>query len=287
MGQVTRVAQLLTEGRATLSADDGHREAELLLARALARDRAWLRAHDTDPVDVKTVARYREWLHRRSEGIPIAYLLGEREFWSLPLRVSPAVLIPRADSERLVELALDHIAVDRPTRVADLGTGSGAIALAIARERPQAQLVATDTSAAALAVANENACTFGLSDRVRLHQGSWLAALTGEAPFDVIVSNPPYIAAADPHLDQGDLRFEPLLALSSGPDGLDAIAEIVRSAAEHLVAGGWLLLEHGHDQAAAVRGLLGDAGFDAIRSDTDLGGNDRVSQGRKSTSPQR
>lgn len=275
------VAELLTEGTRLLGSGEGARESELLLCRAVARDRAWLRAHDQDPVEAAAAERYRGWLRQRADGVPVAYLLGEREFWSLPLTVSPAVLIPRPDTESLVEQALSRIPQDRAVRVADLGTGSGAIALAIASERPQAQVLATDASAQALAVAAGNARQLGLSDRIRFRLGHWYAALSDEAAFDLIVSNPPYIAADDPHLQLGDLRAEPQCALASGADGLDAIRELASGAARHLADGGWLLLEHGHDQGAAVRDLLREAGLSQVETVRDFGGNERVSLGTR------
>lgn len=281
MNDLIRVADLLNEGRATLIGEDGRREAELLLAHAIGCNRAWLRAHDLDPVPAAAIGRYRRWLAERARGTPVAYLLGEREFWSLTLRVTPDVLIPRADTERLVELALERIPADRDVRVADLGTGSGAIALAIASERPRSQVLGTDASLQALAIAEDNIRRLNLQAQVRLKHGHWFAALADEAPFDVIASNPPYIADSDPHLVRGDLRFEPATALASGSAGLDALAEIIAGATEHLAEDGWLLLEHGHDQAGAVRALLSKAGFDAIGSASDLGGNDRVSFGRR------
>lgn len=275
------VAQLLAEGRSMLADEDGRREAELLLAATLGHDRAWLRAHDDAPVSIRVLAGYRDWLRRRAAGEPVAYLLGEREFWSLPLTVSPAVLIPRPETERLVELALMRLPVDRPCRVADLGTGSGAIALAIAHERPRASIVATDASADALAVARANAERLGFGDRVAVRAGDWCEALSGELPFDAIVSNPPYIAAGDRHVREGDLRFEPLRALVSGRDGLDAIRRIVADAGAYLVPDGWLLLEHGFEQGEDARALMAQAGFFEIASDYDLAGRERVTLGRR------
>lgn len=278
------VAQLLAEGRSTLAGEDGRREAELLLAAALGHDRAWLRAHDDASPAIDAAARYRDWLRRRAGGEPVAYLLGVREFWSLPLAVSSAVLIPRPETERLVELALMRLPLDRPCRVADLGTGSGAIALAIAHERHRASIVATDASADALAVARANAERLGFGERVALRAGDWSEALSGELPFDAIVSNPPYIAVGDRHVRAGDLRFEPLPALVSGRDGLDAIRRIVADAGAHLVPDGWLLLEHGFEQGADVRALMAQAGFVDVASDYDLAGHERVTFGRRSGS---
>jgi len=208
----------------------------------------------------------------------VAYLTGRRGFWSLDLQVTPATLIPRPETELLVELALQRLALAPSLKVADLGTGSGAIALAIAHERPQADVCAVDVSDDALAVASSNALRLGIAN-VRFLQGSWLAPLSGER-FAMIVSNPPYIEADDPHLAQGDLRFEPAGALASGADGLDAIREIVEAARMHLEPGGWLLMEHGWNQGAPVRGLLSAMGYTEVGTFQDLEARDRVSGGR-------
>ncbi|PPU42396.1 peptide chain release factor N(5)-glutamine methyltransferase [Xanthomonas arboricola] len=252
-------------------------DAEPLLLHALGRDRAWLFAHGRDPVDMSVAQAFEALVQRRQAGEPVAYLTGTRGFWTLELAVSAATLIPRADTELLVELALERLDGLPGRRVADLGTGSGAIALAIASERPQAQVIATDASAAALAVARRNADSHLLRN-VDCRQGSWFAPLAGER-FDLIASNPPYIAAQDPHLGEGDLRYEPASALASGPDGLDDIRLIVADAPAHLLPGGWLLLEHGWDQGAAVAGLLRARGFDAVATHRDLEQRDRVTLG--------
>ncbi|QNH22502.1 peptide chain release factor N(5)-glutamine methyltransferase [Xanthomonas sp. GW] len=253
-------------------------DAEALLIHALQRDRAWLFAHARDPLPADAAERFGALLARRAQGEPVAYLTGRRGFWTLDLAVGPATLIPRADTERLVELALERLDTAPGRRAADLGTGSGAIALALASERPQAQVLATDLSEAALTVAQANARTHGLHN-VRFAHGAWLAPLAGQR-FDLIASNPPYIAAGDPHLAQGDLRYEPASALASGADGLDDIRVIVAGAAAHLQPGGWLLLEHGWEQGAAVRALLTDAGFDNVATYQDLEARDRVTLGR-------
>lgn len=273
-----RLDALLRQGATQLGGDASRFEAELLLLHALGRDRAWLFAHGSDPVDPAVHDTYAALLARRASGEPIAYITGRRGFWTLDLRVSPATLIPRAETERLVELALERLAADAPTRIADLGTGSGAIALAIASERPLAQVVATDASAAALEIAQANAREHGLG-QVRFVHGDWFAPLAGER-FDLIASNPPYIEAGDAHLTRGDLRFEPASALASGADGLADIRRIVAQAPAHLRPGGWLLLEHGFDQGDAVRALLREAGFDEARTEQDLEHRDRVSLGR-------
>lgn len=253
-------------------------DTELLLAEALGRSRSWLYAHPEAAVPAPARARFEALLARRQAGEPVAYLLGRQGFWSLELEVSPATLIPRPETELLVELALARLPAGQSLRVADLGTGSGAIALALARERPQAHVVATDASAEALTVARRNAARLGLG-RVEFRDGDWLVPLAQER-FDLIASNPPYIEQDDPHLAQGDLRFEPPAALASGADGLDAIRVIVRDAGRHLHPGGWLLLEHGWNQGPAVRVLLEAAGFSEVATERDLEGRDRVSLGR-------
>jgi release factor glutamine methyltransferase len=272
-------------GAATLSGEDAARESELLLAAASGRSPAWLRAHGEEPVPLDVRRRVAEHLTRRQAGEPIAYILGEREFWSMSLSVGSAVLIPRPETERLVELGLERIPMDRACRVADLGTGSGAIALAIARERAKAQVVATDASAAALAVARGNAARLGLTARVAFELGDWYGALARQAPFDVLLSNPPYIAANDRHLRLGDLRFEPVKALASGRDGLEALRILAEGARDHLVVGGWLLVEHGFDQGAAVRELFLRAGLTDIATSLDLAAQERVTLGSRGYRP--
>ena len=273
-----RLDLALRAAAARLPGPDARHEAEQLLLHVLGRDRAWLFAHGDDPLPASGAATLDAWLARRASGEPLAYLLGRRGFWTLDLQVSPATLIPRPETERLVELALERLPDDRPLRVADLGTGSGAIALALASERPLAQVVATDLSGDALQVAQANAETNRIAN-VAFRQGSWLAPLAGQR-FDLIASNPPYIADGDPHLMQGDLRYEPPAALSSGADGLDAIREIVAKAPAYLLPGGWLLLEHGWDQGEAIRALLLAAGFVDVATETDLEQRDRVTLGR-------
>ncbi|KAF1723939.1 peptide chain release factor N(5)-glutamine methyltransferase [Pseudoxanthomonas japonensis] len=273
-----RLDLALRAAAARLPGPDARHEAEQLLLHVLGRDRAWLFAHGDDPLPASGAATLDAWLARRASGEPLAYLLGRRGFWTLDLQVSPATLIPRPETERLVELALERLPDDRPLRVADLGTGSGAIALALASERSLAQVVATDLSGDALRVAQANAETNRIAN-VAFRQGSWLAPLAGQR-FDLIASNPPYIADGDPHLMQGDLRYEPPAALSSGADGLDAIREIVATAPAYLLPGGWLLLEHGWDQGEAIRALLLAAGFVDVATETDIEQRDRVTLGR-------
>ena len=255
-------------------------EAQVLLAHVLERDRAWLAAHATDVVARAALDRFFELAKRRRDGEPVAYLTGRREFWGLDLRINPAVLIPRPETETLVQAALTRLPADRAGRILDLGTGSGAIALALAHERPDAEILAVDVSPAALDVAQANAQRLGLA-HVRFAAADWYAGVpSGAAPFDLIAANPPYVAQGDPHLREGDLRFEPPAALASGADGLAALRVIVGGARHHLAPGGWLLVEHGHDQAEAVRGLFRDAGFDPLAAWRDLAGIVRVAGGR-------
>ena len=254
-------------------------DAAILLAHALGRDRAWLIAHGRDPVAAGAAERFVALVDARAAGQPVAFLTGHQGFWSLDLAVSPDTLIPRPETERLVELALERLPHHAGVRIADLGTGSGAIALALASERPHAQVVATDASASALAIARGNAAAHAIGN-VEFREGDWLAPLATER-FDLIASNPPYIADGDPHLAQGDLRFEPAMALACGADGLDAIRRIVAGAPALLLPDGWLLLEHGWDQGGAVRALLVDAGFVDVATERDLEGRDRVSIGRR------
>lgn len=253
-------------------------DARVLLAHVAGRDRAWLAAHGDDLLATEHEEAFAALAQRRRSGEPVAYLTGTREFWGLPLRVSPAVLIPRPETETLVELALARLHADRVVRVLDLGSGSGAIALALARERPRARLLATDVSAAALAIAMENARRLALAN-VEFVQSDWyegVPAAWRDARFDLIVSNPPYVAGGDPHLAQGDLRFEPAVALSPGGDGLAAIRRIVGGARAHLAPGGWVAVECGYDQAGDVRALLASAGWSDITTARDLAGIERA-----------
>ena len=271
---MTTIATLLRQARIRIDPA----EAELLLAHALGKSHAWLLVHADDPVAADEAGSFLALVERRAAGEPVAYLTGSRGFWTLDLAVTPATLVPRPETELLVELALARIPVDVEMRIADLGTGSGAIALAIAKERPRARTVATDASGDALEVARTNAQRNRIGN-VEFRHGDWCAPLAGET-FDLIASNPPYIALGDPHLGEGDLRFEPPSALASGADGLDAIRAIVRDAPAHLRAGGWLLLEHGWEQGEAVRELLHEAGFADVATERDLEQRERMTLGR-------
>ena len=258
-------------------------EAQMLLAHVLRVDRAWLRAHEEEVLSRQKATTFFSLARRRHDGEPVAYLTGFREFWGLTLSVTPNVLIPRPETETLVEQVLRRLPSERDVRVLDLGTGSGAIALALARERPKSQIVATDVSEAALQVARANARRLGAFN-VEFTLADWYEhdALTAPAPpFDAIVSNPPYIAAGDSHLAQGDVRFEPMAALTSGADGLAALRTIVAGASVRLAPGGFLAVEHGYDQSQAVRELLAEAGFVDIDAVRDLAGIQRVALGRR------
>jgi len=252
-------------------------EARMLLEHALGVSRTWLLAHDTDPLPAGACRDFERLAGRRRAGEPMAYLVGRREFMGRDFAVTPDVLIPRPETELLVETALDLAAASPGVRILDLGTGSGAIAVSLALALPRAEIWATDASAPALEVARANAQRLGA--RLRLRQGDWYAALPPGLRFDLVVSNPPYIAAGDPHLEQGDLRFEPATALTDGADGLAAVRAIVADAPGRLVPGGALWLEHGWDQAEAVRACLAAAGFGGVASRRDLAGIERISGG--------
>lgn len=254
-------------------------DAEALLQHVLRRPASWLVAHSDDVLSLADEQAFAALVQRRLAGEPVAYITGRRGFWSLELEVTPATLIPRPETELLVELALARLPEDRAASVADLGTGSGAIALAIGTERPQARIIAVDASADALEVARRNARRLCIPN-VGFVEGDWLAPLAG-LRFDLIVSNPPYIEAGDPHLAQGDLRFEPTGALASGADGLEDIRRIVVDAHDALVPGGWLLFEHGWNQGEACRALLEAAGYREVFTAQDLEQRDRVSGGRR------
>lgn len=280
LGAVTQTSgELLACARDTLGGDplSARLDAEVLLAHSLDKTRARLHGWPDDAVAAKQAAHYRELIARRARGEPVAYLTGVREFWSLPLEVTPQTLIPRPDTERLVEVALGMIPRGEALTIADLGTGTGAVAAAIASERPACHVIATDVCPHALAVAARNVARLALGN-VTLREGHWCDAL-GEQRCSLIVCNPPYVASGDAHLTRGDVRFEPRLALSAGDDGLDAIRAILASAAAHLLPGASLAVEHGYDQGAAVQDLFHRHGYRKVRGYQDLEGHDRVVAG--------
>lgn len=274
---MTTLANAIREAASRLPGDEARLEAELLLAHALQRPRSWFYAHSGDVLDAEEARAFNDLLRRREGGEPVAQITGHRGFWTLELSVTPDTLIPRPETELLVELALERLPVSEMGQVLDLGTGTGAVALAIASERPLVDVSAVDVSEAALAVARANASDAGLP--LRLLQGDWFEPVAGDV-YRLIVSNPPYIPDADPHLAQGDLRFEPRSALASGPDGLDAIRLIVAQAPTYLLPGGWLLLEHGNDQGEAVRRLFQAQGFAQVATARDLERRERVTRGQ-------
>jgi release factor glutamine methyltransferase len=273
------ITALLRDGSDLLAAVStiSRLDAEVLLAHALDKPRSYLYTWPEQTPDSSQVQRFTALIGRRLSGEPIAYILGRREFWSLELVITPATLIPRPETELLVELALARIPPNSRMRIADLGAGSGAIALAIARERPEVGIIATDSSADAVAIACLNARRLG-SRNVVFRQGDWCDALKGER-LGLIVSNPPYVAANDPYLKE--LRFEPAMALVAGDDGLEAIRSIVAQAMNYLQPGGWLLLEHGCEQGKPVETLLQAHGFTEVKNYHDAAGKDRVACGRR------
>jgi release factor glutamine methyltransferase len=271
------VKELLARGRVQLKDQPlGRLEAEILMGEVLGVSRAWLYANPEKIPASKQSGRFLDLVRRRENGEPIAYLTGNREFWSLPLKVTTDVLIPRSETELLVETALAFIPEDATWRIADLGTGSGSIALAIASERPLCEIHATEYSETALRVAQENGQAFA-PGRVQFHLGSWLTPLKGR--FQVLVSNPPYIPSDDPHLQRGDSRFEPAEALTPGQDGLAAIRHISGDAMPYLAHGGMLAFEHGYDQGNEVRQMLVDLGYSDINTRKDLENRERVTSG--------
>ena len=268
------IAAALAAARQTIAAA----EARLLLGHLLARPPAWLAAHGDETLDETQELAFTALVARRAAGEPIAYLTGRREFYGRDFAVTPATLIPRPETELLVERGIARAAGLAQPCILDLGAGSGCVAVALALEIPEARVTAVDLSAAALAVARQNGERLGA--RVRWLEGDWFSPVAGER-FDLVVGNPPYVAAGDPHLAAGDLRFEPAGALASGGDGLDAIRVILAAAPSHLQPGGWLLLEHGYDQGLAVAELLAAAGFTDIEQQRDLAGIPRLSGGRR------
>ena len=272
-----RIDQLLAHA-AQIDSPTAQLDAELLLALVLDQPRSYLYTWPEKTVSEAQAASYMALLKRRQRGEPVAYLLGRQGFWTLDLAVAEHTLIPRADTELLVEAALQLADADSALTVLDLGTGSGAVALAVASERPDWRITGVDRIESAVALAQHNQQQLALINAQFL-ASDWFSALTGQR-YNLILSNPPYIAECDPHLQQGDVRFEPLSALVSGPDGLDDIRVIIAQAPSYLLAGGWLLLEHGFEQGSAVRELLEQAGFVEVTSPRDLAGHQRISLGR-------
>ncbi|MBV4366439.1 peptide chain release factor N(5)-glutamine methyltransferase [Erwinia phyllosphaerae] len=272
------IRQWLKEAVSQLGSESPKRDAEILLEFVTGKSRSWLIAFDETPLTQAEQERLASLLARRIDGEPIAYLTGEREFWSLPLSVSPDTLIPRPDTELLVEQALARLPA-APVAILDLGTGTGAVALAIASERPDCRVTGVDRIPAAVELAQHNARRLGITN-VTFRLSNWFSALADER-FAVIVSNPPYIDEADEHLAQGDVRFEPLSALVAADAGLADIKIIAAEAGKMLLPGGWLLLEHGWQQAQAVQAILRDQGFSAVATCRDYGGNDRVTYAQK------
>ena len=279
MTSVGAIAALLGVARDRLGthpegSGDAVFDSQLLLCSVLDRDRGFLYAHPEFRPSREQISRFNALIARRANGEPIAYLTGRREFWSLDLQVNPATLIPRHETETLVEQCLPRIPADADWAIADLGTGSGAIALALASERPACRITASDRSATALQTAAGNARRLGL-DNVRFVRSDWFQSLVGQR-FDLIASNPPYIADHDPHLRLGDVAHEPRSALASGNDGLDDIREIIIAAPRHLRPSGWLLMEHGYDQGNKILDLLRATGYDEAIDYPDLAGQPRV-----------
>lgn len=265
------IVQALAWANRTIEAID----ARILLQHALQVNHAFLLTHAEDKLTAIQIKQFSNLVNQRADGMPVAYLTGQREFYDLIFKVTPAVLVPRPETELLVELALETITENRPYSVLDLGTGSGAIAITIAKHRPQANVVAVDLSNDAVSIAQRNAHNVGTKN-VCVIQSNWFEQLDADAKFDLIVANPPYVAENDPHLQQGDLRFEPPLALSTADNGLSCIRHIIANAATFMIDGGRLLLEHGHDQSADCRQLLEASGFQRIKAHRDLAGIDRV-----------
>lgn len=272
------IAEALLQAHQLIHSETPKLDVELLLAEILGRDRTYLYTWSERPLTDEQAELFNNWFNRRLAGEPVAHILQHRGFWTFELEVTPDTLIPRPDTELLVEIGLELLSgIEEAPRILDLGTGTGAIALALASELPRAQVLATDVMPGAVALAERNRQKLGC-DNVEIRRSDWWSEV--DENFHLIVSNPPYIAQDDPHLVQGDLRFEPRSALVAQEDGLADIRQIITGAPNYLVRGGWLLLEHGWQQAEAVRELLRERGFSAIFSRKDYGGNERVSGGR-------
>lgn len=282
MEESLSIKEWMQLGASQLQGDSPRLEAELLLAHVLSAPRSYLHAHSEELLNPQQAEQFQQLLARRRAGEPIAYILKRKEFWSLDLYVNPHTLIPRPETELLVELALAKLPTGRAQRIADLGTGSGAIALALAKARPHWQVVASDQCEAALGVAAYNAEQLNIQN-VGFYQGDWCSALPNE-PLHAVISNPPYLAQDDPHLKDGGLDYEPVKALVAGKDGLSAIKNIICSAHDYLLPGGWLMLEHGATQRLAVTELMQNAGYMEIQNFQDYAGHDRVVIGRRSLS---
>lgn len=276
---MANIAQLIDDSIKQLEAvsDSARLDSELLLCSILKKDRSYLRAWPEQELDPQQISSFQQLLKQRLQGMPIAHILGKRGFWSLNLKVTPDTLIPRPDTERLVELSLNIIPAQAQWKILDLGTGTGAIGLSLAKEKPACFISATDQSTAALDIARQNAKNNQVAN-IEFIQSDWFEKLANQK-FNMIVSNPPYICDNDPHLKQGDVRFEPLSALTSGADGLNDIRTIIKNSHKHLSADGVLLIEHGYDQADAVCDLLSKAHFNNVSNFKDDNGNPRVSIG--------
>ena len=281
IARTVTVRHTLARARASLESASAtaRLDAEILLSQVLGWSRARLLAHPAASLDLRSARRFETLLERRRAGEPIAYLTGRREFWSLDLLVTPDTLVPRPETEVLVEAVLGVVPAGRPATIADIGTGAGAIALAIARERPRALVLGSDLSRAAAGVARENAARLGIGNASFVVADAGAALAPGS--WSVVVSNPPYVADDDPHLAAGDVRFEPRGALAAGPQGLDMLETLARDAPARLASGGWLVLEHGAGQGSAVRALLSRAGLGAIDTIRDLAGHERATLGRR------
>lgn len=270
---ITEATRILAE-----SSDSPELDAEILLCLILEKNRSYLRSWPKKQLHAQQRLQFKTLLKKRQQGTPIAYITGQREFWSREFKVSPDVLIPRPDTELLIELALPLIPKDKSCKLIDLGTGSGAIAVTLATERPYAQIIGTDSSEAALKIAKQNADHYHCRN-LRLVQSFWFEQIA-DTDFDLVISNPPYIAANDPHLQQGDLRFEPHSALVADENGLKDISVIAESACKHLKEGGFLLIEHGYNQQPQVQAIFESFDYANIQTHTDLGGNPRVTVGQ-------